>query len=51
MHRLEIMASNTLLLIPFWKQLSNINNNADIAWTIIMGICCLIILIGSVKDN
>lgn len=50
MKKLKVMADNTLLLTTFWEQLININNSADIVRAIILGICCLIKLISSVKD-
>ena len=51
MHRLKIMAENTLMLLSFSDSLNHITNCGDTTQIIIAGICCIIVLITSVKDN
>lgn len=51
MTRLKIMAENILMLMSFNSLLTHIVNYGDVARIIIASICCLIVLIASVKDN
>lgn len=51
MKRLKAMAENALMLMSFNSLLHHITNCGDVAQIITAGICCLIVLIASVKDN
>ncbi len=51
MKKLKTIAENTLMLMSFRDLFGHIMNCGDFVQIIIVGICCLIVLVATVKDN
>lgn len=51
MKKLKTIAENTLMLMSFRDLLGHVMNCGDVVQIIIVGICCLVVLVATVKDN